>query len=114
VSDVCVTACSLLYFFFSSRRRHTRSKRDWSSDVCSSDLGPIVSYSGSCRRKNGFPVIQHCMPSTDFRSESYRWNCQRHVLSRSPPDTCSKADEEERIFLNHSVRRWLFSTQRVK
>src|SRR5699024_11847606 len=29
----------LLYcFLFSSRRRHTRSKRDWSSDVCSSDL----------------------------------------------------------------------------
>src|SRR5699024_8128406 len=28
----------LLCFFFSSRRRHTRSKRDWSSDVCSSDL----------------------------------------------------------------------------
>src|SRR5207249_7177100 len=27
-----------VYFFFSSRRRHTRSKRDWSSDVCSSDL----------------------------------------------------------------------------
>src|SRR5207249_8130283 len=25
-------------FFFSSRRRHTSSKRDWSSDVCSSDL----------------------------------------------------------------------------
>src|SRR5699024_11252633 len=25
-------------YFFSSRRRHTRSKRDWSSDVCSSDL----------------------------------------------------------------------------
>src|SRR6266403_2091633 len=29
----------LLLFFFSSRRRHTRSLRDWSSDVCSSDLG---------------------------------------------------------------------------
>src|SRR5699024_11406771 len=29
---------TLLSFFFSSRRRHTRSKRDWSSDVCSSDL----------------------------------------------------------------------------
>src|SRR5699024_12018354 len=28
------------FFFFSSRRRHTRSKRDWSSDVCSSDLLP--------------------------------------------------------------------------
>src|SRR5207248_5441924 len=28
-------------FFFSSRRRHTRSYGDWSSDVCSSDLKPI-------------------------------------------------------------------------
>src|SRR6266496_5781659 len=27
-----------VFFFFSSRRRHTRSLRDWSSDVCSSDL----------------------------------------------------------------------------
>src|SRR6266700_4580359 len=27
------------FFFFSSRRRHTRFSRDWSSDVCSSDLG---------------------------------------------------------------------------
>src|SRR5207249_9669328 len=35
-SHMC-TLC--VFFFFSSRRRHTRSKRDWSSDVCSSDLG---------------------------------------------------------------------------
>src|SRR5205809_1156160 len=28
-----------MFFFFSSRRRHTRCSRDWSSDVCSSDLG---------------------------------------------------------------------------
>src|SRR5690554_8159252 len=27
-----------MFFFFSSRRRHTRCGRDWSSDVCSSDL----------------------------------------------------------------------------
>src|SRR5256884_8097263 len=27
-----------IFFFFSSRRRHTRCSRDWSSDVCSSDL----------------------------------------------------------------------------
>src|SRR5206468_7629685 len=37
------------FFFFSSRRRHTRSDRDWSSDVCSSDL----SYTASQR----WPVI---------------------------------------------------------
>src|SRR5204863_5700799 len=33
---VCI--CVTFIFFFSSRRRHTRSLRDWSSDVCSSDL----------------------------------------------------------------------------
>src|SRR5436309_10147944 len=35
--------CSVsFFFFFSSRRRHTRFSRDWSSDVCSSDLTPQV------------------------------------------------------------------------
>src|SRR5260221_13617072 len=34
-----LTCCVLFFFFFSSRRRHTRSLCDWSSDVCSSDLG---------------------------------------------------------------------------
>src|SRR5438105_15081291 len=33
-------------FFFSSRRRHTRSTRDWSSDVCSSDLEKIFGQWG--------------------------------------------------------------------
>src|SRR5690625_5708954 len=33
---VCLVLC--FFFFFSSRRRHTRWPRDWSSDVCSSDL----------------------------------------------------------------------------
>src|SRR5690349_9980204 len=32
-----ITNAGLREFFFSSRRRHTRSLRDWSSDVCSSD-----------------------------------------------------------------------------
>src|SRR5699024_12005720 len=36
---VLPTAPQACLFLCSSRRRHTRSKRDWSSDVCSSDLG---------------------------------------------------------------------------
>src|SRR3712207_1598322 len=32
----------LFFFFFSSRRRHTRYWRDWSSDVCSSDLSSVI------------------------------------------------------------------------
>src|SRR5699024_11941905 len=45
-----------IVFFFSSRRRHTRSKRDWSSDVCSSDLTkdllPIVNLARSLNHLN--------------------------------------------------------------
>src|SRR5699024_1103690 len=37
VNEVCIFEFSTIVFF-ASRRRHTRSKRDWSSDVCSSDL----------------------------------------------------------------------------
>src|SRR5690606_39512928 len=40
---------TLEFFFFSSRRRHTRFSRDWSSDVCSSDL--------LCRRAHGLPAV---------------------------------------------------------
>src|SRR5206468_9029614 len=41
-------------FFFSSRRRHTRSDRDWSSDVCSSDLSVRgVRKPGPGRRRGG-------------------------------------------------------------
>ena len=38
----------MCFFFFSSRRRHTRLVRDWSSDVCSSDLTeerPVTDHS---------------------------------------------------------------------
>src|SRR5699024_11282649 len=41
----CLEPVMCAAFFFSSRRRHTISKRDWSSDVCSSDL------SGDKRRR---------------------------------------------------------------
>src|SRR3712207_8465156 len=35
-----------MLFFFSSRRRHTRYWRDWSSDVCSSDLAAVATRLG--------------------------------------------------------------------
>src|SRR6266700_6920898 len=49
----------MFFFFFSSRRRHTRFSRDWSSDVCSSDLArqqsdperPIGLLSGGNQQK---------------------------------------------------------------
>src|SRR5699024_11467600 len=50
--------------FFSSRRRHTRSKRDWSSDVCSSDLNAkkagtdpdTISFSFGYPSKDAYPI----------------------------------------------------------
>src|SRR5882757_6952984 len=45
---VCWLLVLLFFFFFSSRRRHTRYWRDWSSDVCSSDLaGRVCGVTGS-------------------------------------------------------------------
>src|SRR5690606_39741858 len=51
----------LFFFFFSSRRRHTRFSRDWSSDVCSSDLpGPAL----RCSRR---PDISGARTAADHR-----------------------------------------------
>src|SRR5690349_3367170 len=46
LSLACVYVVLYSFFFFSSRRRHTRSLRDWSSDVCSSDLSGTIGYQG--------------------------------------------------------------------
>src|SRR2546429_4157826 len=42
-----------VHFFFSSRRRHTRCSRDWSSDVCSSDLSSSLGQSWAMNRSRG-------------------------------------------------------------
>src|SRR5690606_39384306 len=43
-------------FFFSSRRRHTRFSRDWSSDVCSSDLFKVDLNLTATRTENNRPL----------------------------------------------------------
>src|SRR2546429_5900154 len=51
----------VLRFFFSSRRRHTRCSRDWSSDVCSSDLRKNNTKGvadRSCHRRRGLREYQ--------------------------------------------------------
>src|SRR5690606_40920792 len=40
--SIIISYFYLFFFFFSSRRRHTRFSRDWSSDVCSSDLNRAI------------------------------------------------------------------------
>src|SRR5215475_10517147 len=72
------------FFFFSSRRRHTRFSRDWSSDVCSSDLPPAVGGTRSRRRSRPSGRAGRtlrpagCVPSVDLPYS------RKHVVDREP------------------------------
>src|SRR5690606_39530093 len=63
-------AFTLFFFFFSSRRRHTRFSRDWSSDVCSSDLaldGAAVEEPAAPERRMLPPQLRHRRHELDER-----------------------------------------------
>src|SRR5690606_41153043 len=61
----------IFIFFFSSRRRHTSFSRDWSSDVCSSDLGGVDDAELAQRpveeRGIAFQVTEHRYPAGHLR-----------------------------------------------
>src|SRR6266511_6131888 len=61
----------IIFFFFSSRRRHTRFSRDWSSDVCSSDLAspPCRDRASRPRRGGEAAALWSARPS-DRRARS--------------------------------------------
>src|ERR1039458_9728267 len=59
----CVTHA--IFFFFSSRRRHTRCLSDWSSDVCSSDL--IVGCVETISERHLLPVLEAMLHQFPFR-----------------------------------------------
>src|SRR5256886_10881220 len=65
-----------LFFFFSSRRRHTRFDCDWSSDVCSSDLTATTGVPGLPRATRG-AVAQACRRS--HRTRNARRNRGGHT-----------------------------------
>src|SRR5690349_23012784 len=82
----------VFFFFFSSRRRHTRSLRDWSSDVCSSDLdelrnvlrrpdftgGTLSNVANQCSTQSGYSHVAFTFcftvsqPIATIRSEERR------------------------------------------
>src|SRR5438874_9725161 len=82
------------FFFFSSRRRHTRSLRDWSSDVCSSDLI--------------FELLRRCCHTELTARSNYDWcagHCHPVYASNESPllsevaytDGASLRSEERRV-----------------
>src|SRR2546422_5415718 len=101
--------CCYLFFFFSSRRRHTRCSRDWSSDVCSSDLtfthgmgltlGPVNQVT-----QEGLPVlfIKNLPPesSVSLDRKSTRLNSSHGYISYAV--FCLKKKKEQKpVYVYH-------------
>src|SRR5437868_15430069 len=90
-----------MLFFFSSRRRHTRSKRDWSSDVCSSDLADLIRedtffYEGNTH----LPMEQHAaVGNFDPDNKLTLWS------STQTPHYVHRRSEERRVG-KESRSRW--------
>src|SRR2546429_2157454 len=89
------------YFFFSSRRRHTRCSRDWSSDVCSSDLTNFIwDTAAQLGYKNNFANEDYAVGGDDHFSFIRRGvaGCDlidfsvRDTYWHTPQDTLDKVD----------------------
>src|SRR6266496_5603996 len=97
---------SFFFFFFSSRRRHTRSLRDWSSDVCSSDLRSAAGRGCRSRKASGTPTGEYrrrgrvgAMGLADVANILWR---EREAL-----DLLLFKLEEEQLVLATGRTRWL-------
>src|SRR5260370_22173954 len=92
ITRILVESLYLTFFFFSSRRRHTRFKCDWSSDVCSSDLGIAA-----CGQQ---PVVDRCaLPLIGRAALVQRDELANHVDGggfdrRGPNSTGAKRDRK--------------------
>src|SRR5699024_11558731 len=90
-----------LFFCLSSRRRHTRSKRDWSSDVCSSDLIPRKTLAGSAK------VFAYLRSSFDYCRSPQAvisplkipliWSAVRSVIPKVLSALMTARSEERRV-----------------
>src|SRR2546427_8657350 len=95
---------SWVFFFFSSRRRHTRFDCDWSSDVCSSDLATALE---SVLEVNRRPVT---VPRTFLQILPFRptmWSVvTRLPNAQHPPASWGSTRSEERRVGKECRSRW--------
>src|SRR5438445_1941183 len=87
----------LFFFFFSSRRRHTRYWRDWSSDVCSSDL---EKYQG---RASGQPALDPVVQRARAREVREQ---VLHLVRKHAPALEEDVRSEERRVGKECRSRW--------
>src|SRR5207253_3904710 len=108
----CVGRIHDVFFFFSSRRRHTRWPRDWSSDVCSSDLTDVCNVffhapddgieqlAGRLRQVDAvllekeLKIPQHCLRNCHgFLLQIGRASCRKECRSRWSASHSKKNNE---------------------
>src|SRR5256885_12015474 len=95
--SLLLQSCSRAFFFFSSRRRHTRLQGDWSSDVCSSDLGPAKIW------------VDPTMTPVNGRHQALAWNMGtmwRMVSSSEIPNESVSASPRQ----CRNIARWVYTT----
>src|SRR5207247_5047181 len=102
-------------FFFSSRRRHTRSTRDWSSDVCSSDLPASIekpTRSSPQWENPGSPGAQrNGQPNSGFRrTETPALRPER--LTTPQQHTPRRRSEERRVGKESRCRQSIDPSQK--
>src|SRR5439155_6393833 len=88
-------------FFFSSRRRHTRWPRDWSSDVCSSDLPARPCWTKYSTQVSHF-VQQGLAGALGLPHHKVRRSEERRV-GKEGRCRCSRRDKKKK---KHVARRW--------
>src|SRR5439155_5387889 len=88
-------------FFFSSRRRHTRWPRDWSSDVCSSDL-PKLGEDELGRLTDAFNQMLVRIEDQDRELRRYATELEQRVAER----THELRSEERRVGKEWRTRWW--------
>src|SRR5690606_39723657 len=98
-----VTLC--LMFFFSSRRRHTRFSRDWSSDVCSSDL-LLQGFDPNVRVRGGFKRADKSQKSQQQLVEEICRDWLRMKVVWGNNQTGQGRSEERRVGKECRSRGW--------
>src|SRR2546430_9917121 len=104
--------CGSIFFFFSSRRRHTRFDCDWSSDVCSSDLTDIdgcgrFGRSGAADHGLDFPETRLARTVTSDR-KSTRLNSSHSQISYAV--FCLKKKKKSTFTYNPQIRTHTYNT----
>src|SRR5438034_2935537 len=95
IQTTVVNRLSFNVIFFSSRRRHTRSLCDWSSDVCSSDLAHEHAGGNWVLTGGGGYALVQVVPRawTHLLAEIGRASCRERVSFL----VCNTAAEEEEV-----------------